>query len=181
MKNETATLGGGCFWCTEAIFRRLKGVKSVTSGYSGGAVENPTYEMVSSGSTGHFEVIQIEFDPSEISFDKILEVFWHTHDPTTLNRQGNDVGTQYGSVIFYHSDKQKDEAERLRNKLDNEKIFRSRIVTQILPFSKFYKAEDYHKDYFEKHGDLPYCSLVISPKVNKLLSLYGKDVEEKYR
>lgn len=171
---ELATLGGGCFWCTEAIFKRLKGVTSVVSGYAGGNPElaegkNPSYEKVSQGTTGHAESIQIKFDNSIISYEKILEVFWATHDPTTLNRQGNDIGTQYRSVIFYHSDKQKEIAEKLR---------KPSFVTQIIPFDKFYKAEDYHQNFYEKNKSSPYCQIVISPKIQKLLEEFKKDVKE---
>lgn len=175
---EKATLAGGCFWCTEAIFRRLKGVTSVEPGYSGGKTENPTYEQVSSGNTGHAEVIQIKFDPSLISFEKILDVFFATHDPTTLNRQGNDIGTQYRSAIFYHSEEQKKKAlnakEGLQKKWDSESLERS-IVTEIVPFKNFYKAENYHKDYFEKNKNAPYCQLIIDPKIKKLLKNF-KDI-----
>lgn len=179
-KLETATLAGGCFWCTEAIFKRLKGVQSVTSGYSGGTVENPTYEQVSMGTTGHAESIQIVFDPAVISFDKILEVFWHTHNPTTLNRQGNDEGPQYRSVIFYNGEKQKQIATSLKEELEREKVFKDPIVTTIEPFRNFYPAEDYHKDYYDKNGMAPYCTVVITPKVKKLLETYRKDVKEEY-
>lgn len=169
---ETATLAGGCFWCTEAIFKRLKGVISVTSGYAGGsALQNsaPSYEEVSMGSTGHAEAIQIEFNPSIISFEKILDVFWATHDPTTLNRQGQDVGTQYRSIIFYHSEKQKEEA--LRSKQPS-------FVTQIVPIDKFYKAEDYHQNFYDKNKSYPYCQTVIAPKIQKLLEKFKNDVKE---
>ena len=167
---ETATLGGGCFWCTEAIFKRLKGVISVISGYAGGSAEQnsaPSYERISMGTTGHAESIQIQFDPSIISFDKILEVFWATHDPTTLNRQGSDVGTQYRSVIFYHSEKQKKIAERSKQ---------PSFVTQIVPFDKFYKAENYHQNFYEKNKSYPYCQIVISPKIQKLLEEFKKEL-----
>lgn len=165
---ETATLGGGCFWCTEAIFKRLKGVTSVVSGYAGGIMENPTYEKVSEGSTQHAESIQIQFDPSIISYEKILEVFWATHDPTTLNRQGADVGTQYRSVIFYHNDKQKEIA--LKSKQPS-------FTTAIVPFDKFYKAEDYHQNFYEKNKSYPYCQIIINPKIKNLLEQFGKDVK----
>lgn len=158
---EIATLAGGCFWCTEAIFRRLAGVKSVTPGYSGGTTTNPTYEQVSSGDTGHAEAIQIEFDAQEISFEQILEVFWNSHDPTTLNRQGADVGSQYRSAIFYHSEAQKQAAEKSKAIINN-------AVTEIVPFTKFYAAEDYHQNYFDKNKDAAYCRIVINPKLQKL-------------
>jgi peptide-methionine (S)-S-oxide reductase len=179
-KLVTATLAGGCFWCTEAIFLRLKGVKSVTSGYAGGSVENPTYEQVSMGNTGHAESIQVVFDPTVISYDKILDIFWHTHNPTTLNRQGNDEGPQYRSVIFYHDERQKEIAEKSKKDLEEAKTFKDPIVTTIEPFSNFYPAEDYHKDYYDKNGMAPYCTLVITPKVKKLLETYKKDVKEEY-
>lgn len=166
---EIATLGGGCFWCTEAIFKRLKGVTSVVSGYSGGSNSTPSYDQVSMGTTGHAESIQIEFDPTIISYEKILEVFWATHDPTTSNRQGADEGTQYRSVVFYHSDKQKQIAGKLKQ---------PSFVTQIVPFDKFYKAEDYHQDYYEKNKSYPYCQIVINPKIQKLLEEFKKDVKE---
>ena len=166
---EIATLGGGCFWCTEAIFKRLKGVQSVVSGYAGGAMENPSYDKVSMGTTGHAESIQIEFDPSIISYEKILEVFWATHDPTTLNRQGADEGTQYRSVIFYHNEKQKEIAEKSKQ---------PSFVTQIIPFDRLYKAEDYHQDYYEKNKSAPYCQIVINPKIQKLLEKFKKEVKE---
>jgi len=180
-KIETATLANGCFWCTEAIFKRLKGVISVKPGYSGGTTENPSYEEVCSGTTGHAESIQIEFDPKIISFDKILEVFWHTHDPTTPNRQGNDIGTQYRSAIFYHSEIQKHTALKSKKNLENGKIYTDPIVTQIVPFTKFYEAENYHKDYFERNKDYPYCRFVVNPKIKKLMEKYGKDVKEEYK
>jgi len=163
---ETVTFSGGCFWCTEAIFKRIKGVESVTSGYSGGKIENPTYEQVYSGTTGHAEAIQIEFDPKIISYEKLLEVFFKLHDPTTLNRQGNDVGTQYRSAIFYHGEKQKTQAEKAKLKM--QKIYRGKIVTEIVPFSNFYKAENYHQNYFENNKNAPYCQVVIDPKIQKL-------------
>lgn len=181
MKNELATLAGGCFWCTEAIFKRLKGVTSVLPGYTGGTVINPSYEQVCSGNTGHTEAIQIEFNPLEISFNKILEVFWHTHNPTTLNQQGNDIGTQYRSAIFYHSEEQKNIAEQSKNEIEKQAIFEQPIVTEIVPFTKFYVAENYHKDYFDNHKDAPYCTYVIGSKVQKLLDLYGRDVKDEFK
>jgi len=166
---ETATLGGGCFWCTEAIFKRLKGVISVMSGYAGGSMENPTYEKVSEGSTGHLEAIQIKFDSSIISYEKIIEVFFATHDPTTLNRQGQDVGTQYRSAIFYHSEEQRKIAERLK---------KPSFVTQILPFGKFYKAEEYHQNFYYRNKSYPYCQIIINPKIKKLLEEFKNDVKK---
>lgn len=177
---EIATLAGGCFWCTEAIFKRLKGVESVVSGYSGGARENPTYEQVSSEATGHAEAIQIEFDPSMISFEKILEIFFHLHDPTTMNSQGNDVGTQYRSVIFYHSPEQEQIAEKVKNKTAESGIYHDPIVTEIVPFENFYAAEDEHQDYYERNKNQGYCSYIISPKIQKLLKEYRKEVKEEY-
>jgi peptide-methionine (S)-S-oxide reductase len=177
---EIATLAGGCFWCTEAIFKRLRGVKSVTSGYCGGTIENPNWEQVSAGDTGHAESIQIEFDPKIISYEKILDVFWHTHNPTTLNQQGNDIGTEYRSAIFYQTPKQKEIAEKSKALLEKEKIYEDKIVTEILPFSNFYPAEHYHKDYYDNNKNDGYCTFVINPKIQKLLQKYGKDVKEEY-
>lgn len=162
---ETATLGGGCFWCTEAIYQMLPGVKSVTSGYAGGTTENPTYKEVCSGTTGHAEVIQIAYDPKQVSYEKILETFWDAHDPTTLNSQGNDHGTQYRSVILYSSDAQKSAAEK--SKAEAQKRFIKPIVTEIVPLKKFYKAEGYHQDYYRSNPDQPYCRAIIQPKVEK--------------
>jgi peptide-methionine (S)-S-oxide reductase len=178
---ETATLANGCFWCSEAIFKRLKGVKSVLPGYSGGVVENPSYDQVCTGKTGHAESIEIQFDPKIISFEKILDIFWHTHDPTTLNRQGNDVGTQYRSAIFYHDEKQKEIAEKSRRELERLGVYKNPIVTEITPFKKFYVAEDYHKNYYDNHQDAPYCNFVIDPKINKLLQQHEDDVREEYK
>jgi peptide-methionine (S)-S-oxide reductase len=169
---EVTTLGGGCFWCTEAVFSQLKGVEKVESGYSGGALENPTYEQVSTGMTGHAEVVQITFDPDVISFKELLEIFFSTHNPTTLNRQGQDVGTQYRSVIFYHDDKQKAVAKQVIKEISDRKIFDRPLVTQLEPFKAFYKAEDYHKDYFKRHPEQSYCSLIIAPKLEKLRAHY---------
>ena len=171
-KLETATLAGGCFWCTEALFTRLSGVVSVTPGYAGGAVKNPTYEQVCIGTTGHAEAIQIEFYPRQISFANILEVFWHTHDPTTLNRQGNDIGPQYRSVIFFHNAAQKEIAEKSKSDLENSGTYPNSVVTEIVPFTNFYPAEDYHRNYFATHSSAPYCNLVIGPKILKLSEKY---------
>jgi len=165
-KTELATFGGGCFWCLEAVFERLDGVKSVTSGYAGGTKENPTYKEVCTGVTGHAEVIQIEFDPHKISYEKLLEVFWEAHDPTTMNRQGADAGTQYRSVILYHNDAQKQAAEKAKELAQWR--FPRPIVTEIVPLTKFFKAEEYHQDYFRKNPNAPYCAVVISPKLEKL-------------
>ncbi len=178
---ETATLAGGCFWCTEAIFKRLKGVISATPGFAGGTVANPTYEQVCDGNTGHVEAAQIEFDPKIIPYEKILEVFWHTHNPTELNRQGNDIGPQYRSEIFYHSDTQKKTAEKSKAALIKSDIYKEPVVTKITPFTNFYPAEDYHKNYFEKHKDQPYCTYVIDPKIQKLLAEFKKDLKEEYQ
>ncbi len=164
-KTEIATLGGGCFWCTEAVFQMLPGVKSVASGYAGGAKENPTYKEVCTGATGHAEVIQVEYDPKVVSYEKILETFWEAHDPTTLNRQGNDSGTQYRSIILYSNEAQKAAAEK--SKAEAQKQFRHPIVTEIVPLKKFYKAEEYHQDYYRENSDAPYCRFVIRPKVEK--------------
>lgn len=174
---EIATLANGCFWCSEAVFSRLKGVKSVVPGYSGGKIEEPSYDDVCTGRTGHAEAAQIEFDPTVISFEKLLDVFWHTHDPTTLNRQGADVGTQYRSAIFYHDDRQREIAENSKRELEEEGIYNDPIVTEITPFKNFYTAEDYHKKYYENHQDAQYCRFVIEPKIRKLLKQYEKDVK----
>lgn len=163
---EKATLGGGCFWCVEAVFERFQGVKSVVSGYAGGKVPNPTYKQVCGGDTGHAEVVQVEFDPSKITYSQILEIFWAAHDPTTLNRQGADTGTQYRSVIMYHSEAQKKAAEESKKKAQEH--FSSPIVTEIVPISIFYKAEDYHQDYFKNNPNQPYCAAVIGPKLRSL-------------
>ncbi|MBK8944559.1 MAG: peptide-methionine (S)-S-oxide reductase MsrA [Ignavibacteriae bacterium] len=172
MQTEIATFGTGCFWCTETIFEKLKGVESAVSGYSGGTQENPTYKEVCTGNTGHAEVIQITFDPSVISFKEMLEVFWKTHDPTTLNRQGEDVGTQYRSAIFYHNDEQKKLAEEYKSKLESAKVYNNPIVTEITKFTKFYPAENYHQDYYEQNKSQPYCSFVITPKVEKFKKVF---------
>jgi peptide-methionine (S)-S-oxide reductase len=162
---EVATLGGGCFWCTEAVFQMLPGVKSVTSGYAGGTKENPSYKEVCTGTTGHAEVIQIKYDPSVVSYEKVLATFWEAHDPTSLDRQGPDAGTQYRSIILYSSEAQRLAAEK--SKAEAQKHFRQRIVTQIVPLNKFYPAEDYHQDYYRANPNQPYCRAVIQPKVEK--------------
>lgn len=164
MDVEIATLAGGCFWCTEAVFRRLNGVISVLPGYA-----------------SHAEAIQIEFNPEKISFDKILDVFWHTHNPTTLNQQGADVGPEYRSVIFYHGMGQKEIAEKSKIQFEKEGEYKDPIVTEIVPFTNFYEAEDYHKNYYEKHKNALYCNLVINPKIKKLMKMYGGEVKEEYR
>lgn len=171
-KLEEATLGGGCFWCTEAIYLQLDGVVDVKPGYSGGHVKNPTYEEVCTGNTGHAEVVEIKYDPEKVSFSDILEVFFETHDPTTLNRQGNDVGPQYRSVIFYHSEEQKQVAEKTIQLLEQEKVYNRPIVTAIEPFDKFYVAEDYHINYYERNKNKPYCELVITPKLEKFEKVF---------
>jgi len=167
-KIEKATFGGGCFWCTEAVFERIPGVKSVVSGYSGGHVPNPTYEQVSSGLTGHAEVIQVAFDPSVVSYEKLLKVFFSSHDPTTLNSQGPDFGTQYRSIILYHSDEQKEAAQKLYKELMAQRGRRSPIVTELVPFTEFYPAELYHQDYYRNHPDADYSQVYIEPKVRKI-------------
>jgi peptide-methionine (S)-S-oxide reductase len=172
-KNNIATFGNGCFWCTEAIFQQLDGVLKVTSGYSGGHIENPTYKQVCTGTTGAAECLQIEYDPAKISFDELLEVFWKTHDPTTLNRQGADVGTQYRSVIFYHDNEQKTKAEKYKAELDKSGAFANPIVTTLEPFSKFYPAEDYHQDYYNNNSGQGYCQFVIRPKLEKFKKVFG--------
>lgn len=159
---------------------RLEGVKSVLPGYSGGKVENPSYDDVCTGRTGHAEAAQIEFDPDVISFEKLLDVFWHTHDPTTPNRQGNDVGTQYRSAIFYHSEKQRETAEKSKRELENKGVFRDPIVTEIVPFKKFYVAEDYHKNYYEQNKNAGYCRFVIEPKIQKLFKQYKNELKGEY-
>lgn len=174
---DTATLAGGCFWCTEAIFNRLKGVISVVSGYAASQVANPSYEAVCTGRTGAAEAIQLTYDPSIISFEKLLEIFWHTHDPTTLNRQGHDVGTQYRSAIFYHNDEQKQIALTSKTALAQSGDYKKPIVTEITAFNNFYPAEGYHKDYYDNNRAQPYCTFVIDPKVQKLLKEYRNDVK----
>ena len=169
---DTATFGEGCFWCTEAVFERLRGVKSVVSGYSGGTIPNPSYEDVCTGRTGHAEVTQIIYDPKEISYEELLIVFFRTHDPTSLNRQGADMGTQYRSVIFYHSGRQKELAEYAKKQINEEKLYDKPIVTEIAPFTKFYKAEDYHQNYYDNNPNQGYCSFVIAPKVEKFEKLF---------
>jgi peptide-methionine (S)-S-oxide reductase len=167
-KTETATIGGGCFWCAEAVFQRIPGVKSVVSGFAGGTVRNPTYEQVCTGTTGHAEVIQITYDPAVLSYDKLLEIFWEAHDPTTLNRQGNDVGTQYRSIILYGNDAQKKAAEA--SKASAAKRFKAQIVTEIVPLKAFYSAEAYHQNYYNLNKNQPYCQFTITPKLQKLIS-----------
>lgn len=169
---EKATFGSGCFWCSEAVFQQLKGVRTVVSGYSGGILPNPSYEQVCTGQTGHAEVIQIAFDPKVITYPELLEVFWQTHDPTTLNRQGHDVGTQYRSVIFYHSPEQKKLAEHYKKKLGEEHAFRQPIVTEIAECTEFYPAEAYHQNYYNEHKSQGYCTAIIRPKVSKVKKVF---------
>ena len=167
-----ATFGGGCFWCTEAVYAQIKGVESVVSGYTGGQVENPTYKQVCSGLTGHAEAVEITYDPAVVPYEKLLEIFFSTHDPTTLNRQGADVGTQYRSAIFYHDDEQKKIAQQVIIRLNAAKVFPSKIVTKLEPATIFYPAEDYHQDYFALNGFQPYCQAVIAPKVTKVRKVF---------
>ncbi len=176
-KLETATLGGGCFWCTEAVYKELKGVKDIKPGYSGGHVKNPAYREVCNGTTGHAEVIQITFDPAVVSFSEILEVFFMTHDPTTLNRQGNDVGTQYRSAVFYHNDEQKQTAEKVIRLFGQEKVYDRPIVTEVTAFDKFYVAEDYHFNYFARNKNEPYCQYVVAPKVEKFKKIFKEKMK----
>jgi peptide-methionine (S)-S-oxide reductase len=174
---EVATLGAGCFWCVEAVFDELKGVEKSISGYSGGNTENPTYKDICYGNTGHAEVVNVYFDPTVVSFEDILRVFFHVHDPTTLNRQGNDVGPQYRSAIFYHSDAQKASAEKIIAEVEQSGLWSKRIVTEVTKFKKFYTAEDYHQEYYKLNGSAPYCSFVISPKMAK----FRKDFKDKLK
>lgn len=175
---ETATFGSGCFWCTEAVFQRLEGVEKVVSGYTGGHVENPTYEQVCTGLTGHAEVIQVQYDPKKITYPELLEVFWKTHDPTTLNRQGPDVGPQYRSAIFYHSEEQREQAEKYKQKLDAARIFNGPIVTEITAIEKFYPAEKYHQNYFNDNRRQSYCRFVITPKIKKFEAVFREKLKQ---
>ncbi len=178
-KTDTATFANGCFWCTEAVFEELDGVISAVSGYSGGHTKNPSYKEVTSGATGHAECIQVVYDPEKISFDKLLEVFWQTHDPTTLNRQGADVGTQYRSAIFYHNEEQKQKAEQYKAALDKSGAYDDPIVTEITAFDKFYTAEDYHQQYYEVNGNSnPYCRIVIQPKLEKFRKVFKEKLKK---
>jgi peptide-methionine (S)-S-oxide reductase len=175
---ETATFAGGCFWCVEAVFRRLKGVESVVPGYTGGDVPNPTYRDVCTGETGHAEAVRIVFDPDVVSFGELLEVFWTTHDPTTRNRQGADVGTQYRSAVFYEDERQREIAEESKRWAEAEKIWHDPIVTEIVPVTAFYEAESYHREYYEGNRLQPYCQLVISPKIAKLRKKFAEKLKE---
>jgi peptide-methionine (S)-S-oxide reductase len=176
---DTATFGGGCFWCTEAIFLQLKGVQSVVSGYEGGTMPNPTYKDVCTGTTGHAEVIRITYDPTTVSYADLLEVFFKTHDPTTLNRQGNDIGTQYRSVVFYHNEAQKELAQKAIQALNEEKVYDDPIVTTLEPASTFYPAEDYHQNYYNNNPNQGYCAAVIQPKVEKFKKVFKEKLKSK--
>jgi peptide-methionine (S)-S-oxide reductase len=175
---DTVTFGAGCFWCVEAIFQQIEGVHAVVSGYSGGHVKNPTYKEVCTGTTGHAEVCQIVYDPAVISFVEMLEVFWKTHDPTTLNRQGADIGTQYRSVIFYHTEEQRNMAEEMKTRLNQEGIWKDPVVTEIVPFQAFYKAEAYHQEYYFQNSSQPYCSAVITPKLEKFRKVFADKLKQ---
>ncbi len=177
MKTDTATFGGGCFWCTEAQFELLKGVISVTSGYSGGTVRNPSYKEVCTGRTGHAEVVQVVYDPALITYEELLEAFWHSHDPTQLNRQGNDVGTQYRSVIFYHDEEQHRLAEKYKKLLNESGAYGSEIVTEISALKEFFKAETDHQNYFNENGSQPYCQFVVAPKVDKFRKVFKEKLK----
>ena len=176
---KVAVFGGGCFWCTEAMFSQLKGVKKVVSGFSGGTVPNPSYKEVCTGLTGHAECTQITYDPAEISYPELLEVFWTTHDPTTLNRQGADVGTQYRSVIFYTDEEQRKQATEYKERLEKEKIWSKPIVTEITKFDKFYSAEEYHQEYYENNPNAAYCKIVITPKIEKFRKVFADKLKTK--
>jgi len=175
---QLATFGNGCFWCTEAIFQRVDGISKVVSGYTGGKVKNPTYKEVCSGLTGHAEVIQLTFDPKKISFAELLEIFWQTHDPTTLNKQGADVGTQYRSAVFFHNEEQRKLALEYKTKLNESGAFDNPIVTEISPIGEFYPAEDYHQNYYNLNGNAPYCSYVIQPKVDKFKKVFANKLKK---
>lgn len=177
MTLSTATFGNGCFWCTEAVFQRVEGVHSVVSGYTGGFIKNPAYREVCAGRTGHAEALEIKFDPTVVSYEELLEIFWKTHDPTTLNRQGNDVGTQYRSAVFYHDDTQKELAEHYKAKLDAAGIFASPIVTEITEASVFYPAEEDHQNYYNDHPEQGYCRIIIQPKIDKLKAIFADKVK----
>ena len=174
---ETATLAGGCFWCLEAVYDELRGVERVESGYAGGHAPNPSYQQVCTGTTGHAEVVQLTFDPSVVSFRELLEVFFTIHDPTTLNRQGADVGTQYRSAIFYHTPEQRETAEQVIKELEAQRLWDAPVVTQIVPFTEFYPAEEYHQDYFRRNPGQPYCRVVVAPKVAKFRQKYFEQLK----
>ncbi len=175
---EKATLGGGCFWCTEAVYKELKGVTDIKPGYSGGHIKNPAYREVCTGRTGHAEVVQVTYDPEVVSFAEILEVFFMTHDPTTVNRQGNDVGTQYRSVIFYHNEEQKQIAENVIRQFEEKRIYNAPIVTEVIAFDKLYVAEDYHFNYFERNNNQPYCQFIVAPKVEKFKEIFKEKLNQ---
>lgn len=175
---DKATFGAGCFWCVEAIFQSLKGVKSVISGYAGGKIKNPSYKEVCAGTTGHAEVIQVTYDPTVITYDELLEVFWSSHDPTTLNRQGADVGTQYRSAVFYHNEKQKELAIKYKEELNRSGAFNNPVVTEISPITEFYKAEDYHQNYYNQNKEQGYCSYVITPKLEKFRKVFKDKLKD---
>lgn len=175
---EKVTFGAGCFWCIEAVFLELEGIYNMRPGYMGGKIKNPTYREVCSGLTGHAEVIQFDYDPEKITFEELLEVFWKTHDPTTLNRQGADTGTQYRSVVFYHNDEQKKLAEHFKAELNNQKIFDNPVVTEISAASTFYEAEDYHRDYYAQNTGQPYCAIIIKPKVEKVRRVFSEKLKK---
>jgi peptide-methionine (S)-S-oxide reductase len=178
-KQQVATFGAGCFWCTEAQFQQLEGVTKVESGYSGGMIDNPTYKQVCTGTTGHAEVTNVYYNPAKISFDELLAAFWVAHDPTQLNRQGNDVGTQYRSVVFYHNDEQKQKVEEYKRRLNEEKAYAADVVTEISPFTKFYKAEDYHQNYYNENSNQSYCMFVVKPKLDKFRKVFADKLKEK--
>ena len=175
---EVATLGGGCFWCLEAVFEEMEGVKKVVSGYAGGSVKNPTYQEVCSGATGHAEVVQIEFDPRVVTYERILSVFFTIHDPTTLDRQGADEGSQYRSVIFYHDDRQEQAAKKKIAEIESSKIYKRPVVTEVVPFKVFYEAEEYHQDYFKKNPEAAYCRAVVAPKVMKFREFFPDNLKK---
>ena len=178
MKYDTITVGTGCFWCSQAVFERVKGVVSATAGYSGGDTPDPTYQQVCSGTTGYAEVVQVVYDPQKLNLEKLLEIFWKTHNPTTLNRQGADVGTQYRSVIFYHNAAQKAVAETFKKRLEEEKIWADPVVTEISPFKNFYPAEKYHQDYYRKNPSAGYCQFVITPKLEKFEKIFREEIRK---
>jgi len=181
MALKKAILAGGCFWCTEAIYKRLGGVATVVPGYTGGTMADPTYESVSSGATGHAEAIEIEYDDSAIPYEKLLTIFFHTHNPTTLNQQGADVGTQYRSAIFYSDDAEKQMADNIIKELESEKTYPDPIVTEVVPFTTFYPAENYHHDYYDRNQNQGYCSVIISPKIMKLMKEYSNEVKDEFK
>lgn len=180
-KNEIAVFGGGCFWCTEAIFKRLKGVSSVVSGFAGGKTDSPSYLQVTTSQTGHAESVQITYDPTIISYSRLLDVFWATHNPTTLNQQAFDRGTEYRSIILYTNDQQKKEALASKEKIEKERMYPDPITTEVAPLNTFYTAESYHQNFYEKYETEPYCTIIINPKIKKLMDKFGKDVKEEYK